>query len=199
MKKETETRTRQLVEGLKGHLEGYGASMGMVVGATLTSHISRACQILDNIQNGLPHVFELLQKNNPCHVKDLLQDERAWGSVVLVDLVMEVFMKDIVLKEPPQTVALILTAFFQDIQGGDLSPPDAFFTVLSNLLTLFGMQSLMVNCKWNDTRMPQEKASYIQFIKVLYEVLFRSRDSLPQENQDSKTLNSGSDSHSLTL
>lgn len=191
MSKKLQTRVVQLLGRLRGHLDTYRSSMRQEVGPTLSIHVSRARQVLQNIEDGFPGVLEMLQEN-PSHMSSLQREEAEWGSVVLVDLLMEVFVMDIVLCEPPQTVALILTTFFQDILSDGGSPDEAFYAITGNLVLAFAMPHLARKYKWGDPKPPLEKASYRYFISVVHELLLLSRVSsssatIPDSNSDSRS------------
>lgn len=183
MNQELEARAGLMLERLLETLSGYKVSMRRVVGATLPAHVSGAREVLTGIKSDLPQFFERLQEEDPKIIEGLLQEEEEWGSVVLVDVIMEVFFQDVVESEPPQTVALILLAFFQDIQGPKMSAADAYYSVLGNLVvTVFKAPGLMAKSKWKDRKVGAAALAYQHFLQTLEEILLlvrRSRSSSP--------------------
>ncbi|MPC57648.1 hypothetical protein E2C01_051633 [Portunus trituberculatus] len=193
MDKKVQELMVELLERLRGYLDTYSASMKKEVGVTLPRHIFRANRVLQEIEEDLPGMFEIL-KNEPSHMRSLHRDEKEWGSVVLVDLLMEVFVKDMVLTKPPQTVALILTTLFEDIQSEYVPPADAFYGVMGNLVVAFGMPQLTKKYKWRNPKKPHEKTAYKYFVKVINDLLHSSQ--LPSSDTVS---DSSSGSRSRTI
>lgn len=180
MSRELEARVGLLVARLLDTISGYQVSMRQVVGVTLPAHVSGASEVLKSIEKDLPPFFERLKEEDPRIIEGLLQEEEEWGSVVLVDIIMEVFFQDVVEREPPQTVALILLAFFQDIQGPRMSPADAYYSIMGNLVvTVFKAPALMAKSKWKDRKVGAATLAYQCFLQTLEEILLLTRKSPP--------------------
>ena len=176
MRTDVEILLVELLGKLRKRLDSYKVSMKEEIGPMLPEYIFRAHQVLKEIESDLPGMFEMLQEQ-PSHMHSLQMDQEEWGSVVLVDLLMEVFAKDMVLTKPPETVALILTTFFEDIQSKYVPPADAFYGVLGSLVMAFGVPELIKKYKWGDPEQPYRKAAYKAFLKTIDELLHMDRRS----------------------